>query len=242
MYQWFVILISFSSILSANVQRLSPDELNARANQMIDHVKHSIALAEMNISKLPEEVVKIRGLTSLKIRHLLNHLCSMPNASYLEIGCWKGATLAAAVYDNSLQAIAIDNWSEFSENHRASAEEFNRNLGPYIKNGLLKFYEVDCFKVDKPKVFTQPINIYFYDGNHSVLSQWKAFTFFDSVLDDCFIAIVDDWNWEQVKVGTQRAFKDLNYTVLFERSLSTGSATDPDGWWNGLYVAVIRKK
>ncbi len=69
-----------------------------------------------------------------------------------------------------------------------------------------------------------------------------AFTYFDPILDDLFIAVVDDWNWDDVKTGTRLAFEKLDYHVLYEVELPASANGDTLNWWNGLYVAVISRK
>ncbi len=102
-------------------------------------------------------------------------------------------------------------------------------------------HEQDCFTLDTKKIFTHPINVYFYDGNHDAWAQEKAFTYFNSSLDDLFVAIIDDWNWDDARRGTIEAFKKLNYDVLFEQELAAARFADMEQWYCGIYVAVIRK-
>jgi hypothetical protein len=108
------------------------------------------------------------------------------------------------------------------------------------------FYDDDCFSDTilhqlKTAHSQTRINTYFYDGGHDRQSQFKAFTEYDFILDDEFIAIVDDWNAEGVKEGTFEAFTSLGYRVVKEWELPANSNGDIYNWWNGLYVAVIEK-
>jgi hypothetical protein len=91
--------------------------------------------------------------------------------------------------------------------------------------------------------FFHPINIYFYDGRHGEADQKAAFTYFDPIFDDVFIAVVDDWNWSTVRAGTWAAMRELGYNILFYRELFTSDPKfhDITTWWNGLFVAVIEK-
>lgn len=206
---------------------------------LIKHVEKCIERATLKRSKLPSSVLKLEGYSSVKVRHFLNNLCSLPNTSYLEIGVWKGSTFISALYGNQstvIQAIGIDNWSKFGGPYT----EFKANVEKYISNINYEFYSEDSFKFDIQKI-SQPVNVYFYDGDHSALSQEMAFTYFNDVLDDVFIAVVDDWNFPAVPEGTHSAFEKLNYEVLFEKVLPAKHNRDINNWWNGLYVAVIRK-
>jgi len=197
----------------------------------------SIAQAEKEDSKLSSDILSIPGMSSSKVRHLLNNLCSKSCVKYLEIGCWQGSTLISALYNNDRKAVGIDDWSEFG-NQR---ETFYAHVERFIPTANLSIHETNCFSIDKEKIL-EKINVYFYDGHHSEESQEAAFTYFDDVLDDLFIAIVDDWNWERVRNGTFSAFKKLNYSILFEKELFSRWNGDRESWWNGLYVGVIKKR
>jgi hypothetical protein len=187
----------------------------------------------------------------------------LPNASYLEIGVWKGSTLVSALYRNtSAQAIAIDSWVDRDQGsffkrwakrvlsslpvpslkarYGDPQGVFIANVDKYLSVGSLQFYESDCFALEKDKIFKNPVNIYFYDGNHEEINHEKAFIFFDSILDKTFIAVVDDWNWPEVRRGTFTAFDQLGYKVKYSKEWLTEKA-DKATWWNGLYVAVIER-
>lgn len=101
--------------------------------------------------------------------------------------------------------------------------------------------------MNKTTLFKSPINVYFYDGNHSVLSQELALCLFDSILTDTFIVVIDDWNDLKVQQGTINALQKLPYKVLLQITV-TGPAGQRgpnghlmDGWSNGLFIAVIQK-
>jgi len=221
----------FSSSTSKRLTKLE--------NQLINHINTSIKNASHHHSKITDEILNISGMSSPKGRHLLNNICSLPNTHYLEVGSWKGSTLVSALYNNSQSvksAIAIDNFSEFN----GPEVECRNNINHFLSSYPLDFYNIDCFKFDLNN-FAHKINIYFYDGNHSPQSQELAFTYYNDILDDVFIAIVDDWNWLDVRIGTYSAFSKLNYEVIFERYLPSADNGDVDLWWDGLYVALIRK-
>lgn len=216
-------------------------ENSKKESELIAHVKSSIENAKQGISQLSQEVLEIPGMSSAKVRHLLNNLCQKDDVRYLEIGCWKGSTWISAMFgnENSVRhAVAIDNWSQFS----GPEGEFLANCARFLPCFNFDYYSADCFSLKVEELFDEPVNIYFYDGEHSALSQELAFTYYNKVLDDLFIAIVDDWNWSKVREGTQEAFKKLGYQILYDISLPAKFAGDTENWWNGIYVAVIRKE
>lgn len=210
------------------------------SQNLISHVQKSIENANNGCSKLTPDILRVEGYSSPKVRHFLNNICSLPHTRYLEIGTWKGSTFISALYGNVQTiegAVGIDNWTLFG----GPSNEFRANCERFLTNNVYSFYDYDCFAIDTAKLFKQPVSVYFYDGEHYTIDQEKAFTYYDSLFDDVFIAIVDDWNWPMVQDGTRTAFKKLNYNILYEIALPASYAGDLNNWWNGLYVAVIQK-
>lgn len=207
---------------------------------LVEHLKMAYENAEQNESKIDQGIKDIDGFSGIKTRHLYNNLLAMKDAVYLEIGSYKGSTLCAALKDNAATVVCMDNWCEFG----CQREEFEKNLNRYRGNNDVTVIEDDCFTVD---VATLPkFNIYMYDGFHNVESHYNALTHFIDCMQDEFIFIVDDWNWDIVRDGTLAAIRDLNLKVLYEKDirLPPRDASWPfhaDTWWNGIYMCVLSK-
>lgn len=234
-----ILLFSCIFIVNALSANASYNGKNAKIDFLVSHVKQCIENAENNISKLDsEEIKQIPGFSGFKIKHFLNNVCSLPNATYLEIGVFQGSTFVSAIYNNFTlkKAIAIDNWSEFGGNR----QPFYNNLTQFVHGITTECYETDCFKIDK-SLFTDPVNIYFYDGSHTPVTQQKAFSYFNDILDDVFIVMVDDWNWNKiVRTPTLNIIKKMGYKVHFSKEILTPKESQT-GWWNGYFIAVLEK-
>jgi len=159
--------------------------------------------------------------------------------NYLEIGVWKGSTFISSLYKNEhVKAYCIDNWSEFDSNK----EIFLNNCSLYdIKN--FNYFNDDCFKFDKKNI-KDKINIYFYDGNHTENSQYKAIEYYYDVLSDEFILIVDDYDFEPVETGTKKIIEDLNLEILFEKRLFSQNYNNTNQTWSLVewYIYSLFKK
>ncbi len=117
---------------------------NQSEKQLVEHVKQSIVRAENRNSKLNRAVLQISGMSSPKVRHLLNNLCSLPSTVYLEIGCWQGSTWIASLFGNEASisaATAIDNWSGFG----GPQQQFLQNCRTFLPSLDYKLFSEDSF-------------------------------------------------------------------------------------------------
>jgi hypothetical protein len=198
--------------------------------------------AENNMSKITREIMCMEGMSGIKTRHFYNNLLNTEDARYLEIGTFKGSSVCSAMCGNKAKVVCIDNWSEFG----GPKEEFLLNFERYKGDNDAAFIESDCFQVD---VSTLPkFNIYMYDGNHTNESHYKALCHYYDCLDDVFIFIVDDWNWQDVRDGTLSSIQKLNLNILYEKEIrltwDNSCTPNPElsmNWWNGIYVAILQK-
>ena len=199
-------------------------------------------MAEKGKSKLSPEVLSLEGWSSDVIRHFLNNVLRLSGKCvYLETGIWKGSTFVSAMYKNyKVKGIAIENFGLVEK------EPFMENAAKYLNDVNWKLLEIDCTK-QIPDI--EKIDVYFYDGPHEKEDQRYAFTSMDKNLNDTFIAIIDDWNWDYVREGTHQAFTELNYKIIKEwEFFSTGDINKSSfgdkqngKWWNGIYIGIIEK-
>lgn len=203
---------------------------------MID-IKTAIDQADKLSSKIDTQVMsELVGLSSPRVRHLLNNLASQAK-SYLEVGCYLGGTLRAALHKNEhLTSYAVDNFSMSPE----TRSQFFKNTD------MLKFefFEEDSFSLDVKKI-KQPIELYFFDGCHSVDAQYKAVSHFLPSMADEFVMVIDDWDANKVRVGTHTAFIDYKIKPIekYELKGASGESLEAreNSWWGGLGCFKIRK-
>jgi len=214
-----------------------------------NHVVESLNLSDQNYSKLCAQILAMDGLSGQRTRHFYNNLCSLPNAKYLEVGCWKGSSTCAAMYGNNMTVYAIDNFSEFG----GPKEEFANNVFKYRGTNDFHFVEKDCWKVTAEDLNNVKFNIYLYDGAHEYEDQYNAVKYYKDFMEDEFILIVDDYNWYRVSEGTEQAIKDCNLEVVYKQIILTtndGSHTPIhtypysgmiSQWHNGIGIFVLKK-
>ncbi len=198
--------------------------------------------------KLPDGILSMQGMSGKKYRSFVNSLIeALPDPRYLEIGSWAGSTASAAIYENKLRAICIDNWSEFM----GPRDIFFANINKYTNKAVdFQFIENDFRRIDYGSLGKS--NVFLFDGPHSEVDHYDGIILPQEALENEYILIVDDYNWPSVRNGTYRAMADLNLLVdcaIEVRTTQDNSHPSPstraDGisdWHNGYYFAAVRKR
>lgn len=208
-------------------------------------VENAFKDAENNTSKVNDDILNLKGFSGKRTRHLLNNICTNlnnydTNTTYLEIGCWYGSTFVSALYNNDINGIGIDNWSEFNEGD--VQQKFKENINTYLnKNTKIKVFEQDCFSINLNQ-FNNKVQFYMFDGYHDYETHKKAITHFKDILDYTFILYIDDWSWDRVRNGTYDGLKEANIEVLYK--LEDYSIQDKGGdatYWNGFGLFICKK-
>ena len=200
------------------------------------------------ITSLNQNILEMEGLSGRKFRILLNSLVRRINSpKYLEIGSWLGSTVCSACYENKIEAICIDNWSQNFLPEINPKDIFHKNIEKFISSKTkLKIIEENFRNVDFKSLGIS--NIFFYDGGHHYEDHFDSIKMALPALSKKFILIVDDWNWLQVRNGTLDAIKkeklnviaklDIRTTKDNSSTLITGQNSD---WHQGCVFFVIEK-
>jgi len=206
-------------------------------------LKASLDRALRNTGEPPDFIRAIDGMSGQKYRTFISNLVGFhPDARYLEIGSWGGSTASAALYGNSAKALCIDNCSLFGGSKAMFLNNIKRVLSPKIEFSMI---EDDFRSIDYTSLGT--FNIFLFDGPHAEVDQYDGIMLPRAALDGCFILIVDDWNWRQVRLGTFRAIIDARFSIVSAVEIrTTWNNTHPtisgkfSEWHNGYFVAVLK--
>ena len=199
-------------------------------------------------SDLCNEILSMQGLSGRKFRILINEIIkNFDKPRYLEIGSWLGSSVCSASYNNKLEIICIDNWSQNFGLDLNPREIFLKNVEKYIsKKNKFTIIEKNFKSIDYSSL--RNFNIYFYDGGHHYQDHYDAIYRVLPALSDKFILIIDDWNWKQVREGTMDSIKKEKLKILSSleikttndnsSSLVTGECSD---WHQGCAFFVLKK-
>ena len=205
-------------------------------------IKIAVENANSGNSKINNDILSIQGMSGRHTRHFYNNICSMLDARYLEIGTWKGSSLCAALYNNKISSVCIDNWSYPGG---STQKAFYENLNKFKGENDVKVIEDSCWNVDPSTI--GPFNIYMYDGDHNDDAHYRALAHFMTCLDDDFIYLVDDWNAKIVQTETLKAIDENNLSIISKKEIFTNhnpgiqTAGRLNDWHNGIGIFVLTK-
>ena len=219
---------------------------NMEQHPFVDMILESINASACGVSNFDESTFDISGLSSNRVRHLLNSLCSNEGIKYLEIGSYLGSTFCAAIEGNELEAYAVDNWAtdnlQPAENETeieiASYQDFRENAKRYKGDSKVRIINADCKNL-VPEDLNSKVNLVFYDGDHSYDGQLESLQTIKDLVEDTFILILDDANFAGVVESAEQFVRQNNFSILFEQKLLNAIESDRM-WWNGLHILLLQ--
>ena len=230
------------------------------SHELVGLVESAIENGMRQDSLLPARSLEVEGMSSPKIRHFLHSLASnfpggKRSLKYLEIGVYKGSTLISFLGGNEekfARVVAVDNFLEF-DNSGTNFAKLQANLATYSKidsiRDRLTFLKKSCWDVgqdlDRNMASGGRFNVYFYDGPHDFEDHFKAISMFHKYLANDSVLIVDDYNQQRVRDGTQRGLSELvsrgEFRVLGQWEVLSRWNGDAQGWWDGLGIFVLSR-
>jgi len=194
--------------------------------------------------KVSDRVMDLEGMSGKNYRLFINNLIgSLPDARYLEVGCWAGSTACSAMEGNRVRMLCIDNWTEFGGPKEVFAANIEATLSPTVE---FHFLESDFRAVDYNRI--GKYNCYLFDGPHERQDQYDGLNLALPALDDEFVFLVDDWNWVAVRDGTMEAIANVGLKIksaIEVRTTQTNGHSEIHGkasdWHNGYFLSVLEK-
>lgn len=217
----------------------------------IKHIEDSLYWAENEVSKLTLDIINIQGITSNKVKCLLNNICNIDDANYLELGVFRGSTFCSAIYGNNIKATGIDNWSSpylmpsgvsqkmsfyLRDQSNDPKEEFLSNVKKFGNVENINAYRANYLDFDYSTI--EPLDIIFYDGETKYYDQYTTIKKLIPHMSNKCILIVDDWNWQ--KEGAIKALEESDVFITYQKNIYTNGEDSKD-FWNGIGIFLIEK-
>lgn len=188
---------------------------------------------------LAHVLAEIPGMATENKLRLLNCAVASLDAGevYVEVGCYKGASLVGAAAGNPHARIfACDNFSQFD----GAADALRRTLDARTAPGQVAFSDMDFreFLAAAPWAPAR-IGAYFYDGGHSFADQYDGVALAVPHLADDALIVIDDTNKRAARAANDLVARALpGFELILD--LRTPRNHSPT-WWNGVQVFRYRR-
>lgn len=208
---------------------------------LVEVIEDCLDQAQDDKSSISEFALAVPGMSGSAYRKFINNYAkSIENPAYIEIGTWKGSTLCAAIDGvENIRAVAVDNFSYGG----ATMDDVNHNvLTTRTQSADITVLDQNFEDFD----FTAQgkFNIYLYDGGHTEEDQYNGIVRAIPALEEVALVIIDDWDTQEVKDGTYRAFAEPGLEVLHSITVNaetSGGVGSPD-WHCGYGIFLVRVK
>jgi protein O-GlcNAc transferase len=193
--------------------------------------------ADRSLSHILRE---IPGMATENKLRLLNCAVASLDAGevYVEVGCYKGASLVgAAAFNPDARIFACDNFSQFD----GAADALRRTLAAHTAPGQVIFHDMD-FRDFLAAAPWRPARIgaYFYDGGHSFRDQYDGVARVIPHLADDAVVIIDDTNKRAARSANHLVARALpGFDLVLD--LRTPRNHSPT-WWNGVQLFRYQRR
>jgi len=191
---------------------------------------------DRRLATLPLEIEGYATENKLMLLNLAaGHL--EPDEVYVEVGCWRGLSLAGAAHENQDAPIyACDDFSRMGASRELLQEVLERHTEP----GHVHFFDQDFRTFLKAAPWgTARVGAYFYDGGHSFQDQFAALELIQPHLAEQALIVVDDTNDLPVR-RANRLFMRYNPGFDLLRDVRVKEYQDR-AWWNGIQLIRYQK-
>ena len=219
----------------------------------------ALELSDSGISKISERERELYGLSSTRLRTLLNNLCTKSDTNYLELGVYKGATLVSALYgNNNTKAIGVENYKYDEREPKKWApndgiwenvkSQLHENLKRYKDPNMLvntdhitlledSFENIDWTKQPKS-------DICFFDINPASNKEYDAF--FDKVIKALkteSLIIFTNYSNEKSANELEAALQKHSdkFSVNWKRKRISSGLSDSTQYYSGILILGIKK-
>jgi hypothetical protein len=224
-----------------------------------EFVDAALELADNGQSKINERERELFGLSSPRLKALLNNLCSLKGTNYLELGVYRGATLISAVYGNpGCKAVGIDNYKyDEREPKRWAAEgDIWHNMKSQLEANLERYSDPNL-PVDLNNISiiqnsfedvdwsTQPkFNVVFFDITPTSEQHYDAF--FEKVLpslsSESVVVFSNYSNQKHAKELDAALIKHADKVeIQWRKQRVSGGLSDATQYYSGIAIVGLKK-
>lgn len=221
-------------------------------------VDASLEMADNENAKIGEREREIFGLSSTRLRCLLNNLCSPKNTRYLELGVYKGATLLSAMANNpTCYAIGVENFTydEREPTKRAKAGDIWHNMKSQLYANIDRYKDPDSsVNTDNIKIVEQSfekvawnahkdIDLCFFDISPVNAETYRNFFIkvLPSLAKQATIVFSNYSNETHAKQIDDVLDTATGFTITHRNHRVSGGLSDSTQYYSGVLIINIEK-
>jgi len=226
---------------AAKVIRLNFDSFIAECRRQWPDFDHPPKLAAARVPldrRLRNVLDDVPGMATENKLLMLNLAVAnlAPGEVYVEVGCYKGATLVGAARGNrEARVFACDNFSKFDGTEQILRANLERHAP-----GQVEFFNLESRRfLELAPWRPARVGAYFYDGGHSFRDQFEGLAYAIPSLADDAVVIIDDTNKREARSAdalVARLVPGLEPLL----DLRTPRNHHPT-WWNGIQLFRYRR-
>ncbi|HVN30221.1 MAG TPA: class I SAM-dependent methyltransferase [Candidatus Binataceae bacterium] len=188
--------------------------------------------------RLADVLGEVPGMATENKLMLLNLAVAQlaPDEVYVEVGCYRGASIVGAARGNAAAKIfACDNFSQFE----GTEEVLRGNIARYAPGQVVFFNLAAREFLRRAPWRPARIGAYFFDGGHSFADQFEGLAdALPSFADDALV-IIDDTNKREARAA-DALFARMVPGFELVLDLRTPRNHHPT-WWNGVQLFRFRR-
>lgn len=218
-----------------------------------------LELSDKEESKLSEREREIFGLSSTRLRSLLNNLCSKDNTSYLELGVYRGATFISAIAGNKInKAVGVDSftyevrelkrfapkgeiWYNMKSQLETNLDRFSSGSAPVFDSNKVTMINGDFREADFGKSL---FNVVFMDVQPALEEHYTAFNEkIIPLLASESVVVFSGYSDENQAQLINKTIASLPspYQVSWTRKRISSGMSDGTKYYSGVLIAGIYK-
>ena len=222
-----------------------------------EFVTACLKMADSEKSKLTDSERILHGQSSIKLKSLLNNLCSKDGTRYLELGVYKASTIIGAMYGNpKSEAVGIEDFTFDYREPKKYMKEGWPNMKSHMYDVLQKYQYVDEMNIKNISVIESD----FKDVSWSSQAKFDII-FMDlepitpEIYDDFFkkvfnafsrqcVVIFSSYSSEEVAPLLEEKVEQYSDRLVteFKYQRISSSCADSFGYYSGIAIYGFRKK
>jgi predicted O-methyltransferase YrrM len=219
-----------------------------------------LELSDVGQSKLSERERELYGISSPRLKALLNNICSKEGTNYLELGVFKGSTIISAAYGNlNTKLVGVENYTYDQNEPKRTAPEGTiwENMKSQLKSNIKRYEELGVpVNTDNITIIESSFqevdwksypkfDVCFFDVVPADKETYKAF--FEKTLPALSSeAVILFSNYSNVKNAKELdeviSDNEHKFDVQWKKQRVSGGLSDHTHYQSGLLIIGIKKK